>query len=163
MHLPQTKLQHLFKSIIFIYRSQAHSTSHNCDSTIGLYGSIFGQLFHEILDDCHAAVKSIKIRHEIGNRINGIQLIYQFSNGNGQTVNGNMYGGTGGILSTINFDINKSERVVAVLGNYDTSGIRGLVFFTSLARIYGPYGGQCAGEFFRAWSCQIRGVRGVYS
>ena len=131
-----------------MHRSPAHS-DHNCDSTIGLYGNTRGQLFHEILDNCHAAVKTIKIRHEIGNRINGIQLIYKFSNGHGQTVNGNMYGGAGGILSTINFDINNFERIVAVLGNYDTSGIRGLVFFTSLARIYGPYGG-CAGDTFRA-------------
>ena len=53
---------------------------------------------------------------------------------------------TGGILSTVNFDINNSERVIAVLGYFDTSGVRGLVFFTSLGRVYGPYGG-CAGEF----------------
>ena len=126
MHLPQTKLQH---SIIFIHRSQAHSTSHNCDSTVGLYGGIFGQLSFEIPDNCHAAVKVIKLRLEIGNRTIGIQLIYQYSNG--QTVNGNMYGGTGGILTTINLDINRSERVVAVLGNYDSSGVRELVFLTS--------------------------------
>ena len=98
-----------------MHRSPAHS-DHNCDSTIGLYGNTQGQHFHEILDNCHAAVKTIKIRHEIGNRINGIQLIYKFSNGHGQTVNGNMYGGAGGILSTINFDINNFERIVAVLG-----------------------------------------------
>ena len=108
----------------------------NCDSKTGLQGSIFGQHFSDILDNCNAAVKSIKIRHEIGNRINGIQLIYEYSNGHGRTVSGNMYGGSGGILSTVNFDINNSERVIAALGYYDSSGIRGLVFFTSLARVY---------------------------
>ena len=64
---------------------------------------------------------------------------------------------TGGILCTVNFDINNSERVIAVLGYFDTSGVRGLVFFTSLGRVYGPYGG-CTGENFRVWSCQVRGV-----
>ena len=145
-----------------MHRSQAHSTSHNCDSKTALHGGIFGQHFNEILDNCNAAVKSIKIRHEIGNRINGIQLIYEYSNGHGRTVSGNMYGGSGGILSTVNFDINNSERVIAALGYYDSSGIRGLVFFTSLGRVHGPYGG-CAGETFRLWSCQIRGLLGVYS
>ena len=147
-----------------MHRSQAHSTSHNCDSTTGLVGGgiLSGQYFNEILDNCNAAVKSIKIRHEIGNRINGIQLIYQFSNGHGRTVYGDMHGASGGILSTVNFDINNSERVVAVLGYYDTSGIKGLVFFTSMARALGPYGG-CAGETFRVWGCQIRGVFGVYN
>ena len=69
---------------------------------------------------------------------------------------------TGGILCTVNFDINNSERVIAVLGYFDTSGVRGLVFFTSLGRVYGPFGG-CAGETFRVWSCQVRGVHGVYT
>ena len=82
--------------------------------------------------------------------------------GHGRTVYGDMHGASGGILSTVNFDINNSERVVAVLGYYDTSGIKGLVFFTSMARALGPYGG-CAGETFRVWGCQIRGVFGVYN
>ena len=133
-HAPQRKLQYSFKSIIFIHRSQVHSTSHNCDSRVGFYGGTFGQLFFDNPDNCHAIVKAIKLRVEMGDCIIGIQLIiYRYSNG--QTVNGNMFGGTGGILTTINLDMNKSERVIAVLGYYDSSGVRGLTFFISLAKI----------------------------
>ena len=124
-----------------------------------MHGGIFGQHFHEVPDNCRAVVKTIKIRSQIGSRIAGIQLIYQLSNG--RTVAGDYFGGSEGHLSTINFDINNHERIIAVLGRSDTS-VRELTFFTNNGRVYGPYGG-CAGDSFRIWSCHVRGIYGVYS
>ena len=141
-----------------MHRSGVHSTT-GCDSESAMHGGIFGQLFRDVPDNCRAVVKTIKIRSQIGIRITGIQLIYQLSNGH--TMVGGYFGGSGGHLSTINLDINKPERIIAVLGRTDTS-VRELTFFTNLGRVYGPYGG-CTGDSFRLWSCHVRGIHGVYS
>ena len=73
---------------------------------------------------------------------------------------GSYFGGTEGHLSTIDFDIDKGERIIAALGRTDTS-VRELTFFTNLGRVYGPYGGY-AGDTFRLWSCHVRGIHRIY-
>lgn len=121
---------------------------------MGPYGGSHGEVFVELPDNCNAVVYRIVIRH--ANYVDGIQISYQYHNGQNHTRS--YHGGAGGRRSVINIDFHGGERITGIFGRkwvlVDTLG-----FITNRGRIFGPYGG-CGGVPFTVNSCHLRGIHG---
>jgi len=125
-----------------------------CTHAEGPYGGGGGSAFTELLDDCEATVISGRVRH--GKYIDGIQLTYQYANGQHHT--GGSYGGTGGSESTFDIDVDGGERITTILGRSGRYVDR-LQFITNTGRVIGPFGGS-GGSAFTASDCELHGIFG---
>ena len=120
----------------------------------GSFGGGGGKAFKELPDNCGATIRRIKIRS--GSVIDGIQIVYRLSNGQGYT--GKHHGGTGGGLHTVNINTEGGERIIGVSGRAG-GFIDQIEFVTNWGRLLGPYGG-CGGDNFKVNSCHVRGIFG---
>lgn len=125
-----------------------------CTFAAGTFGGGGGGAFNEVINECAATIRRIRIRH--GGVIDGIQITYRLSNGQDYTAG--HHGGRGGGESVIDVNVNGGEKIIGVFGQ-SGSLVDRLGFITNHGRIFGPYGG-CGGGHFRVNSCHIRGVYG---
>lgn len=108
-----------------------------CKFPAGTFGGGGGDVFSEILDNCGAVIQRIEIRS--GGVIDSIQITYRLSSGKCYT--GDLHGGAGGQLHTIDIDVVRGERIIDVFGKSGAL-VDQLGFITNQGRIFGPYGGS---------------------
>lgn len=138
-----------------MHRSQIQESSCTQSAIVGGSG---GTYFDELLDNCNAIVKRVKIRY--GTSLEAIQMTYQLSTGREHV--GQFYGGTGGtpLNFTLNVNVDRGERIVGVFGEYGQF-INQLVFHTSMGGVFGLFGGSgCIEGNFHVDTCKVRGIFG---